>query len=57
MSAIQAIWVQLGKGDLRALQGSQVKMENQAKQETEEKLDSLDQQEPEDSRVHLGLLD
>lgn len=54
---IQGIWVHLAKGDLRALQGNQVKMEKQAKQEIMEKLDSPDQQEPEGFQVHLGLLD
>lgn len=57
MLAIQGIWVHLGKGDLRALQGNRVKMENQANQEILEKLDSLDQREPEDFQVHLGHLD
>lgn len=54
--AIQGIWVHLGKGDLRVLQGSQGKMEKQEKQETLEKLDSLDHQDPEDFQVRLGLL-
>lgn len=57
MSAIQGIWVRLGNGDLRALQGNRAKMEKQANQEIAEKLDSLDQREPEDFQVHLGLLD
>lgn len=56
MLVIQDTWGHLGKGDLRALQGNQVKMENQANQETVEKLDSLDQRVPEDFQVHLGLL-
>lgn len=57
MSASQAKWVHLAKGGLRALQGRQVKMENPAKQEIVEKLDSRDHQDPEDFQVHLGLLD
>lgn len=56
MSVIQAKWVHLGKGDLRALQGNQVKMGSRAKPEILEKLDSLDQQVLEDFLVHLGLL-
>lgn len=54
---IQDIWVNLAKGDLRALQGNQVKMEKQANQETLEKLDSLDRRVLEDFLVLLGLLD
>lgn len=53
----QDIWVHLAKEDLRALQGSRVKMENQANQEILEKLASLDHQGLEDFQVHPGLLD
>lgn len=56
MSVILAKWVRLGKGDLRAHQGNQVKMGRRASQEILEKLDSLDQGAPEDFLVHLGLL-
>lgn len=56
-SAIQGTWVLVGKGDLKALQGNQVKMEKQAKQEIAEKLDSLDHRDPEDFQERLGLLD
>lgn len=55
MLVILDIWVHRGREDLRALWGSQVKMENQAKQEIVEKLDSLDQQGLEDFLEHLGL--
>lgn len=57
MLAIQGTWVHLAKGDPRALQGNQVKMVNQAKQETMEKLDSLDHQDPEGFQEHQGLPD
>lgn len=56
MLVIQAKWVHLGKGDLRARQGNQVKMGSRASQEILEKLDSPDQQVREDFQVHLGLL-
>lgn len=54
---IQDIWVHLARGDLRGPQGNQVKMEKQVNQETVVKLDSLDQQVPEDFLGLLGLLD
>jgi len=57
MLAILDIWVILAKEDLRALQGNQVKMVKQAKQEILEKWDSLDQRDLEGFQVHLGLLD
>lgn len=55
MLVILDIWVHQGKGDPRALQASQAKMENQAKQETLGKLDSPDHQGLEDFLGHLGL--
>jgi len=57
MLAILDIWVILAKEDLRALQGNQVKMVKQAKQEILEKWDSPDQRDLEGFQVHLGLLD
>lgn len=57
MLASLDIWVVLAKEDLRALQGNQVKMVNQAKQEILEKWDSLDQRDLEGFQVHPGLLD
>lgn len=56
MLEIQGIWVHLAKGDLRAPQGKQVKMEKQANQVIPEKWDSQDQQDQEDFQVHLAPL-
>lgn len=56
MLVIQDIWVHLDKGDPRDLQEKLAKMENQAKQEILEKLDSLDQRGLEVFLEHPGLL-
>lgn len=56
-SEIQDIWVHLGRGDLRALQENQVKMESQEHQEMLETWDSLDLRDPEDFQEHQDLLD
>lgn len=53
---IRVIWVHQGRGDRKAHQENQAKMESLADQETLEKLDFQDHREQEDFLVHLVRL-